>query len=385
MIRLTHLCIFLMVLLSHGIMGLSTDESSRSNSYYGAFVQFQYKDSHVGSTVTLGSTDPLDEVGRYGFHSPIKNISGQIVYAVTSNDIRDGCKFNYGSVHLPSPWLALVSRGNCTFAEKIDNAAKWNASGIIVYDLEKNTNLETMSHADSTKIVSVMIKYGLGISVGNLAQQGTKVNCFVEAGKEYPETSGFQLERTSIIFVSVSFMILMLVSLAWLIFYYIQRLRILQAHNRGMRHRNRLAQRAVMQLKTRTIKPNDEIVSTESVCAICIENYKTAEVVRELPCRHIFHKKCVDPWLHTKHTCPMCKINIIKTTGNCEDNDSGHFNDGALVSVNSVNQDMEMEAIIATEPSPPASTTTTDDEQAQSTSNFTEPKTSEQQQEHLAV
>uniref|UniRef100_H2XL79 RING-type domain-containing protein n=1 Tax=Ciona intestinalis TaxID=7719 RepID=H2XL79_CIOIN len=281
-------------------MGLSTDESSRSNSYYGAFVQFQYKDSHVGSTVTLGSTDPLDEVGRYGFHSPIKNISGQIVYAVTSNDIRDGCKFNYGSVHLPSPWLALVSRGNCTFAEKIDNAAKWNASGIIVYDLEKNTNLETMSHADSTKIVSVMIKYGLGISVGNLAQQGTKVNCFVEAGKEYPETSGFSLILS---LKTESIIEYMYAYLLWLIYNFF----IIQ------RHRNRLAQRAVMQLKTRTIKPNDEIVSTESVCAICIENYKTAEVVRELPCRHIFHKKCVDPWLHTKHTCPMCKINIIKT------------------------------------------------------------------------
>ena len=28
-------------------------------------------------------------------------------------------------------------------------------------------------------------------------------------------------------------------------------------------------------------------------------------------CRHEFHKKCVDPWLKIKRTCPMCKRNIL--------------------------------------------------------------------------
>ena len=35
-------------------------------------------------------------------------------------------------------------------------------------------------------------------------------------------------KRTSVLFVSISFVILMVISLAWLIFYYVQRFRYLQ-------------------------------------------------------------------------------------------------------------------------------------------------------------
>uniref|UniRef100_H2YE69 RING-type domain-containing protein n=1 Tax=Ciona savignyi TaxID=51511 RepID=H2YE69_CIOSA len=353
-------CAFMLVSVN-GLTELTTDETNGRYSYYGAIVQFQYTDSQLDK-INLGSIDSDDEVGRYGYHSPITNVSGQIVYAMATDGIRDGCRFDYSSINLPSSWIALVSRGNCTFADKIDNAANWNASGIIIYDLEKNDELTTMSHEDSAKIVSVIIKYDLGLKVGNLVLLGTPVNCLIETGKKHSQSSGFQLERTSIIFVSVSFMILMLVSLAWLIFYYIQRFRILQAHNRGLRHRNRLAQRAISQLKCRTLKTNDESLSSDSVCAICIENYKVGDVIRELPCQHLFHKKCVDPWLHNKHTCPMCKINIIKTTGNCEDSDSGHFNEGHTASVSSVDQDVELQAIMnSVQASPTTSSPPTDE------------------------
>ena len=51
-------------------------------------------------------------------------------------------------------------------------------------------------------------------------------------------------KRTSVLFVSVSFMILMLISLAWLVFYYIQRFRYIHAKDQRERkvieHRNNL-------------------------------------------------------------------------------------------------------------------------------------------------
>lgn len=50
-------------------------------------------------------------------------------------------------------------------------------------------------------------------------------------------------------------------------------------------------------------------------CAVCIEGYKPNDVVRILPCRHLFHKSCVDPWLLDHRTCPMCKMNILKALG----------------------------------------------------------------------
>lgn len=50
-------------------------------------------------------------------------------------------------------------------------------------------------------------------------------------------------------------------------------------------------------------------------CAVCIEPYRPSEVVRILPCRHEFHKSCVDPWLLEHRTCPMCKMDILKHYG----------------------------------------------------------------------
>ncbi|GAB5591852.1 hypothetical protein Unana1_06752 [Umbelopsis nana] len=44
-------------------------------------------------------------------------------------------------------------------------------------------------------------------------------------------------------------------------------------------------------------------------CAICIEHFVARESeVRKLPCGHIFHIECVDPWLTERNGyCPNCK------------------------------------------------------------------------------
>lgn len=47
-------------------------------------------------------------------------------------------------------------------------------------------------------------------------------------------------------------------------------------------------------------------------CIICLEEYKEGQELRTLPCSHEFHKKCVDPWLLYKHTCPICLFDIIE-------------------------------------------------------------------------
>jgi len=46
----------------------------------------------------------------------------------------------------------------------------------------------------------------------------------------------------------------------------------------------------------------------ETECAICIETYDDADEVRILPCFHFFHKSCIDKWLSTANTCPVCKF-----------------------------------------------------------------------------
>ncbi|KAK3710886.1 hypothetical protein QZH41_014870 [Actinostola sp. cb2023] len=53
--------------------------------------------------------------------------------------------------------------------------------------------------------------------------------------------------------------------------------------------------------------------STEktSKCIICLEKFKNGQDVRIVPCHHEFHKDCVDPWLLSNFTCPLCMLNIV--------------------------------------------------------------------------
>ncbi|KAF0924810.1 hypothetical protein E2562_014916 [Oryza meyeriana var. granulata] len=43
-------------------------------------------------------------------------------------------------------------------------------------------------------------------------------------------------------------------------------------------------------------------------CAVCLSELADGEKVRELPnCRHVFHVECVDAWLRSRTTCPLCR------------------------------------------------------------------------------
>ncbi|KAM6945234.1 RING finger protein 215 isoform 1-T1 [Lycodopsis pacificus] len=46
-------------------------------------------------------------------------------------------------------------------------------------------------------------------------------------------------------------------------------------------------------------------------CAVCLEPFNNNQCLRVLPCRHEYHRDCVDPWLLLHHTCPLCKRSIL--------------------------------------------------------------------------
>ena len=41
----------------------------------------------------------------------------------------------------------------------------------------------------------------------------------------------------------------------------------------------------------------DLVPKEDSNCAVCLNEYQIKEKIRFLPCRHHFHKKCIDKWL----------------------------------------------------------------------------------------
>ena len=50
----------------------------------------------------------------------------------------------------------------------------------------------------------------------------------------------------------------------------------------------------------------------EDKCPICLQKYKSADIIKEFPCKHIFHKGCIFKWLKTSNVCPLCKHDITE-------------------------------------------------------------------------
>jgi Ring finger domain len=56
---------------------------------------------------------------------------------------------------------------------------------------------------------------------------------------------------------------------------------------------------------------------TSPDCAVCISQFQRGEKVRQLPkCNHLFHVDCIDMWLYSHSTCPICRCEVgEKDTG----------------------------------------------------------------------
>ncbi|XP_029909409.1 RING finger protein 150a [Myripristis murdjan] len=284
---------------------------AEKEEWYTAFVNITYLDP-VTSEIKTEKT----ECGRYGEHAPKREAKGVVLVPSLVQD-RQACDPN---VRFPpssqgSAWVALIAAGNCTFREKIRNAANHNASAVVIYNVGSGSANDTitMPHQGTGDIVAIMIPEPKGREIVTLLERNIVVTLHITIG-----TRNLQkyVSRTSVVFVSISFIVLMIISLAWLVFYYIQRFRYANARDRNQRRLGDAAKKAISKLQVRTIKKGDkETESDFDNCAVCIEGYKANDVVRILPCRHVFHKHCVDPWLQDHRTCPMCKINILKALG----------------------------------------------------------------------
>lgn len=54
---------------------------------------------------------------------------------------------------------------------------------------------------------------------------------------------------------------------------------------------------------------DEEAEDIKSCCSICLSDYRDSEVVRVIPhCGHMFHTVCIDQWLRSHATCPICRI-----------------------------------------------------------------------------
>ncbi|XP_048485940.1 RING finger protein 44-like isoform X2 [Plutella xylostella] len=56
----------------------------------------------------------------------------------------------------------------------------------------------------------------------------------------------------------------------------------------------------------------------QSSCVVCMCEFEARQTLRVLPCAHEFHAKCVDKWLRSNRTCPICRGNASEYFNNSE-------------------------------------------------------------------
>ncbi|XP_043064172.1 protein goliath isoform X2 [Drosophila ficusphila] len=278
--------------------------------------------SYVDHANVLCNMDFPQEQARYG-EGKVLNVTGRLIHISATENVSDdyACTpYIRGTLGAPTPekgvsWIALVRRGRCTFEEKVKHVYQQNAAGVIIYNDKQVMQLEKMQIKGKTRNIAAVITYQhIGQDLAMTLDRGYNVTISIVEGRRGVRTVS-SLNRTSVLFVSISFIVLMIISLVWLIFYYVQRFRYMQAKDQQSRNLCSVTKKAIMKIPTKTGKSSDEKDLDSDCCAICIEAYKPTDTIRILPCKHEFHKNCIDPWLIEHRTCPMCKLDVLKFYG----------------------------------------------------------------------
>ena len=82
--------------------------------------------------------------------------------------------------------------------------------------------------------------------------------------------------------------------------------------SRAERKRRKKKKKVRSRTSLEKIKKEDDILKNKDICCICLQNFKEKEKVRKLPCKHNFHKKCIDKWFSKADdlSCPICRSKL---------------------------------------------------------------------------
>nr|XP_048692168.1 RING finger protein 148 [Caretta caretta] len=284
-------------LLCLGVFLVLSLHVSRANAFWVAHLNISFQ---IGNKTVW----ELADNGVFGKNSPLQKVSGVVVPPEGMNQIACNPLTNFSRPVNSESWIALIKRGHCTFTKKINVAAERGAVGVIIYNHPGTGNgVFPMMYLGSEDIVAIMIGNLKGVDILHLIQNGIQVIIAIEVGKRYGSWMNHYWG---------SLLICTWVTVAYFTFYCAGRLRIARTHIRRCQQLTDV-KKAIGQLELRILKESDKEAKTDAEnCVVCLEVYKPKDVVRILRCRHIFHRKCIDPWLLKHRTCPVCKYDILK-------------------------------------------------------------------------
>jgi E3 ubiquitin-protein ligase RNF13 len=217
-----------------------------------------------------------------------------------STEPENACK----SVHVPTSndtecnnYFAVVPRGNCSFSEKAfyaQTSTPVQFGALIVYNDQEPVPMSGARYSDKVTIPVVMVDYEC---MQGLIHRYNYNDGYVVTIKVTP--GYYDLIKYLVPFGAViSFcLIVLLISLI-----------IRVCRERRRLARKRLSRSNLKKLPLVKFKKNQGMYET---CAVCLEDFEEGEKLRQLPCKHAYHTKCIDPWLtKNRKVCPVCKRKV---------------------------------------------------------------------------
>eukprot|EP00730_Choanoeca_flexa_P000152 TRINITY_DN10069_c0_g1_i4.p1 TRINITY_DN10069_c0_g1~~TRINITY_DN10069_c0_g1_i4.p1 ORF type:complete len:453 (+),score=119.88 TRINITY_DN10069_c0_g1_i4:130-1488(+) len=282
---------------------------------------------NVGRTTlsyTASRGDRLSERWQNSVFSPssaVEEVSGRLLEARTS---ATACTQAGGNV--ADGTIVLALRGGCDIDTIVSVATQRGAAAVAIIGFINANDQVDVELASPPNIPVLFTDSSTGLrALQLLDSDATEVAIrVVPINKEDDEPSVSAYARTAIFAIMCTVMVLVL---AVYCHGYFHRLVIEHDEFRmghfGRREEEPLiaglprAEALKQALEALTEEPYSPLEGKElDSCAVCLEDLIAGDICRRLPCKHLFHKECIDPWLIGHATCPLCKYDIVR----------GHFN-----------------------------------------------------------
>ena len=165
----------------------------------------------------------MQERSKYGM-GKVMDVEGYLVHITDELDLTDHSACNVtirgtnGSPLPTQPWIALIKRGGCDFEQKILNVYRAHAIGVIIYNNMSGNDLNYMKIMNKEllegNITSIFTTKNKGDEYSSLLAISPNVTVEIKAGSRF-EKKFTNSHRSSVLFVTISFIVVMVISMLW--------------------------------------------------------------------------------------------------------------------------------------------------------------------------